>query len=96
MRDAACGQFGKYVCHAKRVLAHDFLSPTLASLVYRDLPRTLLPFSIPAADRAAALERAWEEAFRGGEDRVSVGHASLPGACGMLNVATMRSTNGAA
>jgi hypothetical protein len=51
------------------MLAHDFLGPTAASLLFPDLMQRFIPAPIFPEDRAAALERAWERAW---------GKASLP------------------
>ena len=48
---------------AKNVLGHDFLSPTVAALLYPDLVQRLMPVSIPAFDRAVTLEQAFERAW---------------------------------
>lgn len=45
---------------AHDVLRQDFLSPTLAAMFFPDLIQRFLPFRIPAADRGAVLEKAWE------------------------------------
>jgi hypothetical protein len=45
---------------AHDILRQDFLSPTLAAMFFPDLVQRFLPIPIPAADRGAALERAWE------------------------------------
>jgi hypothetical protein len=45
---------------AHYMLRQDFLSPTLAAMFFPDLFQRFLPFPIAAADRGAALEKAWE------------------------------------
>ena len=45
---------------AHDILRQDFLSPTLAAMFFPDLIQRFLPFKIPAADRGAVLEKAWE------------------------------------
>lgn len=45
---------------AHDILRQDFLSPTLAAMFFPDLIQRFLPFRIPAADRGAVLEKAWE------------------------------------
>ena len=45
---------------AEAVLGHDFLSPTVAAMLYPDLTQRFLPFPIDPFDRARALEGAWE------------------------------------
>ena len=49
---------------AQRVLAHDFLSPALAYLLFPDMVQQFLPFRVRAFDRATALEKAWESAWK--------------------------------
>jgi hypothetical protein len=45
---------------AHDILRQDFLSPTLAAMFFPDLVQRFLPMPIAAADRGAALEKAWE------------------------------------
>jgi hypothetical protein len=45
---------------AHYMLRQDFLSPTLAAMFFPDLFQRFFPFPIAAADRGAALEKAWE------------------------------------
>jgi hypothetical protein len=45
---------------AHDILRQDFLSPTLAAMFFPDLFQRFFPFPIAAADRGAALEKAWE------------------------------------
>lgn len=45
------------------VLANDFLSPTVAYMLYPDLLQRFLPFSVPVFDRSRALEGSWESAW---------------------------------
>ena len=45
---------------AHDVLRQDFLSPTLAAMFFPDLLQRFLPGRFASADRAAALEKAWE------------------------------------
>lgn len=47
---------------AQLILQQDFLGPTLAGLLYPDLVQRFLPFPV-LPDRAAAIERAWEDAW---------------------------------
>jgi predicted acylesterase/phospholipase RssA len=49
---------------AQRVLAHDFLSPALAYLLFPDMVQQFLPFRVRSFDRATALEKAWESAWK--------------------------------
>jgi predicted acylesterase/phospholipase RssA len=49
---------------AQRVLAHDFLSPALAYLLFPDMVQQFLPFRVRSFDRATALEKAWESAWQ--------------------------------
>jgi hypothetical protein len=46
-----------------RVIDHDFLGPTFLTGLYADLTQRFLPGSL-LPDRASALERSWEEAWR--------------------------------
>ena len=53
--------------HAREIIANDFLGPTFAAGLYVDLPSnglTILPRRWLPDDRAVALEKAWEEAWR--------------------------------
>jgi hypothetical protein len=45
---------------AHDILRQDFLSPTLAAMFFPDLLQRFLPVPFASADRAAALETAWE------------------------------------
>lgn len=45
---------------AHDILRQDFLSPTLAAMFFPDLLQRFLPIPFASADRAAALETAWE------------------------------------
>jgi predicted acylesterase/phospholipase RssA len=49
---------------ARRMLAHDFLSPTLGTMLYPDLVQRFLPVPIPYFDRGATLEESFESAWR--------------------------------
>ena len=49
---------------AEDILGEDFLSPVVAAMLYPDLLQRLLPFPVPAFDRAVAIEQAWERAWR--------------------------------
>jgi hypothetical protein len=60
---------GSFATHGQRIIAHDFLAPTLAALFTRDLGQRL--FRLPVLDRGAVIESAWEAAWRnvrGAED----------------------------
>ena len=46
------------------ILGRDFLSPTLAAMLYPDLIQRFIPWPIPFFDRGRALELAWEKAWR--------------------------------
>ena len=48
---------------AQEILGEDFLSPVIGALLYPDLVQRFLPMPVPAFDRAAALEHAWERAW---------------------------------
>ncbi len=49
---------------AEEILGEDFLSPVAAAMLYPDLLQRVLPFPVPAFDRAVAIEQAWERAWR--------------------------------
>ncbi len=49
---------------SRLLLSQDFLSPTLGSLFFHDLPARFSPFPHLLPDRAKALEVAWERAWR--------------------------------
>ena len=57
----------------RTVLRRDFLSPTVGYLMYPDMVQRFLPFALPAADRARAMEAAlndgWQRAT--GNDRLA-------------------------
>ena len=46
------------------ILAQDFLSPTLAAMLYPDLIQRILPWPFASLDRGRALELGWEKAWR--------------------------------
>jgi hypothetical protein len=54
----------KFKDKAHDILSQDFLSPTLATMLYPDLVQRFLPFPIPYFDRGRALEMGWEKAWR--------------------------------
>jgi len=54
----------KFKDKAHDILSQDFLSPTLAAMLYPDLVQRFLPFPIPYFDRGRALELGWEKAWR--------------------------------
>lgn len=61
----ACGippNAGSYLNHADAVLKNDFLSPTVAALLFPDLVQRLLPWAV-FDDRAIAMEKSWEKAW---------------------------------
>jgi hypothetical protein len=53
----------KFKDKAHNILSQDFLSPTLATMLYPDLVQRFLPFPIPYFDRGRALEMGWEKAW---------------------------------
>ena len=59
----SCGTRKAFECAGQAMLAHDFLGPTAASLLFPDLMQRFIPAPIFPEDRAAALERAWERAW---------------------------------
>jgi hypothetical protein len=54
----------KFKSKAHDILGQDFLSPTLASMLYPDLVQRFIPCPIPFFDRGRALEMGWEKAWR--------------------------------
>ena len=62
---------------AREFLGDDFLAPTLAYLLFPDLlQQVLIPFPVPAFDRARALEASWEHSWQravGGEENLFAG-----------------------
>jgi hypothetical protein len=50
----------RYAERARKMLGEDFLSPVFAYFLFPDLAQRFLPFPVPAADRALALEASWE------------------------------------
>jgi hypothetical protein len=54
----------KFEDKAHDILSRDFLSPTLASMLYPDLVQRFLPFPIPYFDRGRALEMGWENSWQ--------------------------------
>jgi hypothetical protein len=48
---------------ARCILNDDFLSPTLAALLFSDLIQQFVPYPMHWADRARALEQAWESSW---------------------------------
>lgn len=54
----------KFQDKAHEILSQDFLSPTLAAMLYPDLVQRFLPIPIPYLDRGRALELGWEKAWR--------------------------------
>lgn len=58
----------KAAADARTVIESDFLGPTLATALYVDLPARAFAFALSHEwrpdDRAASLEKAWEEAWR--------------------------------
>jgi predicted acylesterase/phospholipase RssA len=57
------GNAGTNRLQAQRILAHDFLSPALAYMLFPDMFQQFLPFRVRYFDRATALEKAWEAAW---------------------------------
>jgi hypothetical protein len=48
---------------ARTVLAHDFLSPVVAGLLFPDLAQRFFPIPLRWADRQRFLEKSWEDAL---------------------------------
>jgi hypothetical protein len=59
---SACAGATDYRARAERILAADFLAPTLAVMLFSDTFQMFLPLGID--DRAVTLEAAWERAWR--------------------------------
>ena len=53
-----------FASEAQGILGEDFLSPTLASMLFPDLVQRFFPWPVRAADRGAVLEEAWERGWR--------------------------------
>jgi len=49
---------------ARKFMKQDFLSPTLAMFLFPELLQKVLPVPIDDFDRARAIERAWEDAWK--------------------------------
>jgi uncharacterized protein YidB (DUF937 family) len=63
---AACGQTnnqGVMSAQVEQVLGQDFIAPIAASLLFTDGVQRLLPFAVPAWDRARTLEVSLERAY---------------------------------
>jgi predicted acylesterase/phospholipase RssA len=48
----------------RAVLRRDYLSPTVGYLMYPDMLQRFLPFPMPLADRARAMEQSWRAGWR--------------------------------
>ena len=48
----------------RAVLRRDYLSPALGYLMYPDMLQRFMPFAVPAADRARAMEEGWRHGWR--------------------------------
>ncbi len=48
----------------RAMLRRDYLSPALGYLLYPDMLQRLLPFPMPSADRARAMEKAWAHGWQ--------------------------------
>ncbi|MDD5299328.1 MAG: hypothetical protein PHD65_02420 [Gallionella sp.] len=49
---------------SSNILSRDFLSPTIATMLYPDLIQRFLPIGINSFDRAKSLEGAWEASWK--------------------------------
>ncbi|MEO3714102.1 hypothetical protein [Roseateles flavus] len=58
------GDRGHYADRAEAVLKADYLGPLVATLLFPDALQRLLPFSVPAWDRARTLEETVERSFK--------------------------------
>jgi len=54
----------RHECMANAVLAQDFLAPAVAGLLFPDLIHKFVPVIPNGHDRAAALEKGWEHAWK--------------------------------
>jgi hypothetical protein len=54
----------RHECMANAVLAQDFLAPAVAGLLFPDLIHKFVPVIANGHDRAAALEKGWEHAWK--------------------------------
>lgn len=70
-----CGEERTLYGCSRSILERDFMSPTLASMLYPDLVQRVLPFSVAYFDRAKTLEYAWESSWQKsiGNDRLARG-----------------------
>jgi len=61
------------------ILSHDFLAPTLATMLYPDLVQRFLPVGIPYFDRGTTLEETFEHGWKdaAGTDRFAEPFAGL-------------------
>jgi hypothetical protein len=66
--DDPIGSEAKWV---EKRLGDDFVAPTVAGLLFRDLPRIFIGFD--AGDRAALLEQGWERPWGGDDGRLADG-----------------------
>ena len=65
--DVQCASPDRLRERAERILSRDFLSPTVAVMLFPDLLQQLVPIGL-LNDRAVAIERAWEAAWDECED----------------------------
>jgi hypothetical protein len=56
--------FGSFKDAGTEILGQDFLSPTLAAMLYPDLVQRFIPWPFACLDRGRALELGWEKAWR--------------------------------
>ena len=72
-----CGTEKTLEACAQRILGRDFLGPAIASMFFPEAVQRFLPFTTEALmyDRAAALERSWEDGWRRTVD--GAGHRNI-------------------
>ncbi len=64
---ALCGDAPTLRCRAQAILAQDFLSPTVVTLMFPDTLQRFLPIAV-LDDRAVTLEESWQKAWNRYED----------------------------
>lgn len=87
----ARGAAAPYQACATAVLRRDYLSPVLGYLLYPDMVQRLLPFAVPAFDRAGAMELGWRSGWRDavGSDRLGQRFDLLWQGAGRLQVPSL-------
>ena len=57
----------------REALRRDYLSPALGYMLYPDMLQRFVPFAMPGADRARAMERGWIDGWRKATDSARLG-----------------------